>query len=715
MQLFDEALEAVLHHHINDALFVIDSLIKECQDDDLVRESESIARDYRAMLGFLSNGGQDPERGNMQETLTRRTLQLLYAVDYSYRMNQTKDYFSIGIEKMRQGCEDCKEMRQGVEEYDKMRVRDVDYNDFIFNTFMVGINLTGEVEKEFHDTLKAAQGKELKLLLSALTMGLWNYFDPAKLRLLSSYAPTEPRATIGLVMTAIRHEKLICKLYPKTRELYAQLMEQEEFQKAVCLVVREMFLSSQAESAQKKLHEQIFPALFDAAKDERIKLGFELDSDDGDLARLIQKREDDPLLRRKKKKMMNGISQLIDMHEEGLDINIQGFAAFSRHRFYQDLSHWFLPFDINSPYIRDIVCDEKGNTRAMAKMLLSQNAFCDIDTYGIVLMMEDVLRRSKSMGINELEEQLAELKGMNFDDEAHLLPQSAAQECRSVIQGLYRLFYKSRWKNEMPNLFSLAHNLQENSILRSAFEARTEDVMALAKLMIKHECYDQALPYLQLIDSKEGSTAEGLQLMAFCQQNLGKYRQAVNLYNQADILDSDNTWVLGQLHICYAKLEMHEQRLECLLKLEQALPESSKVTLETGLCLIQLGRYQEAVQRFYKLEIEEKKEIPSIRSIAWCSFKMNKYDVALRYYKRLFNTPQAATWEDYLNAGHTAWLLGDMVSALTFYHQYVKRYMDSNPKATKLLEPFTKDNDELLSHGLQQNDIDLMYDLIGCD
>ena len=154
------------------------------------------------------------------------------------------------------------------------------------------------------------------------------------------------------------------------------------------------------------------------------------------------------------------------------------------------------------------------------------------------------------------------------------------------------------------------------------------------------------------------------------------------------------------------------RELGCLEKLVIINPGDARLISETGLCLMQLGRYEEAANRFYELEYKGERVLPSWRAIAWCNFKMGRLEQADKYYRKILQH-EKATWEDYLNAGHTAWCRKQTPEAVALYRQYIERYRQKkNAEGASPLKPFDDDREELLQHGIPSLDIDLMHDLL---
>lgn len=184
------------------------------------------------------------------------------------------------------------------------------------------------------------------------------------------------------------------------------------------------------------------------------------------------------------------------------------------------------------------------------------------------------------------------------------------------------------------------------------------------------------------------------------------------MYQQADVLNPDNEWLLKQMNLCYSALGRCEQQLSCLKKLEKMNPDDARLISETGLCLMQMGQYEEAARRFYELEYKGERVIPSWRAIAWCCFKMGRLEQADKYYKKILKQDKV-TWEDHLNAGHTAWCRGLISEAVIHYRNFIKLYGNKRKDNTQpLLQPFDDDRDELLCHGIENLDISLMRDLL---
>lgn len=709
-QIAEQAREALLHYHLHDALHLITILLPETDSPSIARDIEAISRDYSAMMDFLANGGKDPSQSVMQCSMVQRTFLHLNNIEAKYRSALHDDYLG-----------------QCQQAYEKLQSADASNKEWNFYHALCEPSANIANDDEWFFRTKDMDGQALKMLVAGTTLSLWNYLDPNKLKALCFEARRTPNALIGVVLTLIRHEVSL-PLFPEAEKVVAELLSEGEMQSWLAQINHDIFLSSQTEYFDNKIKNELMPILYKGVQDESLRMGFSMDEDEDDAFEKLlksQSQAENTELSKKKKQIQSSALELLNLQKEGADVGIDLFVNAMSHSFFQDMAHWFLPFDTHHSSIHDMLY-RNGKPNPLMKLLLREESMCDIDRYALVLLMSKSMSGSMLDMIQEISSQVAGAEAIAGAD-YEIGEKTTEQEINGCIKTFYRLFAKSRWKRQMHNPFNDTLNLLDNKYLAPALTNNTEHLLKMAKAMNKYGQPAFALSYLQKINTLEGATSETLQLMADCQQKTGKYRQAVNTLIQADVLTPDNTWILTQLTNCYIQLENQEEQLECLLRLESLVPDSAKITAQTGLCLMKSGRYQEASQRFYKLELEGKQLIPSMRAIAWCAFKQKKYETALRYYKKIFNETgmsvgsvfsnnnmncHTSLWADYLNAGHTAWMLDDMLSAQSFYHKYTELYLADDPKRTNALAPFDKDKDELLMHGKSEHDIDLMHDII---
>ena len=140
--------------------------------------------------------------------------------------------------------------------------------------------------------------------------------------------------------------------------------------------------------------------------------------------------------------------------------------------------------------------------------------------------------------------------------------------------------------------------------------------------------------------------------------------------------------------------------------MEEATPEASTAVFYIGSCLAELGQYEEALNYFFKLDFIESNCVKAWRGIGWCSFISLKYEQAMKYYEKIIEHKPLAI--DYMNAGHVAWVMGDIQKASVFYGKAIT----ASGNRERFLEMFHKDEEALLTQGIREEDIPLMLDLL---
>ena len=95
------------------------------------------------------------------------------------------------------------------------------------------------------------------------------------------------------------------------------------------------------------------------------------------------------------------------------------------------------------------------------------------------------------------------------------------------------------------------------------------------------------------------------------------------------------------------------------------------------------------------------------RPIAWCSFKLAKYDQAQKYYERILEHKASAI--DHMNAGHNFWANNQIENAIQEFHKSLSLLNDSESEFTNL---FFQDKQDLLEASIDEDDISIMIDQI---
>ena len=192
--------------------------------------------------------------------------------------------------------------------------------------------------------------------------------------------------------------------------------------------------------------------------------------------------------------------------------------------------------------------------------------------------------------------------------------------------------------------------------------------------------------------------------MGYCLQKGKRYREAIEAYQLADMFQPNHAWTIRHLATCHRALKDYVKSLEYYKKAESLQPGNRTIIYHIGTCLVGMEHYDEALQYFYRLDLEEENNPKNWRAIGWCSLLSGRWGQAAKYYNRIPEKERTA--DDWLNAGHVAWVSGNILTATDYYRQSAMKY-GSN---TAFREAFEKDKDTLIILGISQDDIPLMED-----
>ena len=683
-QIINEAIDAVHEYRLQDALFLVEALLKDIDFKYGILEFQSIRCDYDAMLQFLVQGGEDKDKMSQQDRLLRRTFLLVTHTAAVWKM-QTEDNYLHDFTQ----CD---------------------------NAFATGlrIGVSPGMEENLDCLESIRKTSEWPQLAGALTLNCWEHFTPSAIKFLASIAHTDAYALTALVILTYRYAQVIRQLWPEIDQTIQRVLSIKELHTSVYQIQRELFSCSLSGIIHENISKNHMPNILEGIHDEDLRHYFATEITEEEYSNLSkpqffpskEKKKD-----KKKRLFVESATVLYEMVREGVDINACQFAPSSRQAFFQDMANWFKTFDVHDESIKNVAFIN-GKPNPMVLLLTKNADICDIDKYAILLRLKKfssgALVTEVLNGMMHDMENAGVMVTAQFED----VEPSPKLQIRNMLRTLYRLFTMSKWKSQFANLFAMNLNPLDNIYVSHIFLNDPDKIKELVDMLMTCRDYKMAYPLLRKLDELQGSNSQQLCMQAVCLTCMQKHNQAAMLLEQADMLVPDSLGILKMMLMVYEQTGDTGKKLEVLLRLEELLPENTGITTETGLCLMKLNRYQEASQRFYKLELEEKRVVPSMRAIAWCALMQKKYETAVRYYTKLLCIPGAPQWEDYLNGGHTAWITGDIPQAMSLYHQYIKHYLTDDPKITDALEPFDNDESLLVEAGKSRREIRLMREML---
>lgn len=544
---------------------------------------------------------------------------------------------------------------------------------------------------------------DLCLLVSAVTMSLLECFDAAKCLWMLEAArhrktSVEQRALTGLVLVLLRHGNRISLYYPQLTETFQLYQEEYNLKKQLNRICLQLLRSRDTEKIDRKMREEIIPEVMKNVDFLR-KMKFESDEPEEndwnpDWTNAFEKNG-----------LGDKIREINELQMAGSDVYMSTFSMLKGFPFFNEISNWFLPFDRHHSTIIQSLKNLPESDKA-ASLILDAGLFCDSDKYSMAFTLAQLPKGQRGLMMQQFNNRgLEEI--IDEQQFGHIRQHAARPEIISnqYIHDLYRFFKLFRRKNEFKDPFREDMNPYHNPILRTLMTT-AEDIQPIADYFFQNNYLEEALELYREQASVEG-TPDIYQKIGYCLQKGKRYREAIESYQTADALYPNQAWTLRHLGTCHRMLKDYSAALEYYQKADALQPDNYHILFHIGTCLAGMERYDEALQYFFRLDLmKNDKNLKIWRAIGWCSLLCGRWGQAAKYYARIPEKERTA--DDWLNAGHVAWVSGDVTSATDYYRQSAALYGNH----ATFREAFEKDSSTLVFLGIPSDEIPLMEDLV---
>ncbi|NDV59819.1 tetratricopeptide repeat protein [Bacteroides sp. 519] len=712
----------IYQQRLKDALAELEIYLQGGSDWTLYSELERIRTSYEYMLQYMRQNITDPERNKLHTKLLADALNVAdqsrigkampVSTRYYYSMrNQLSMLPSYSIKSLLMEMESYTEeiavanlLQDNPNKGDEVRKRHEEAQQNLFLLIWTNSAWKPIDEEEAYEALKSVliPVYDLCLFVSAVTLSIMECFDVRKLFWLfsacaHSSALVNQRAMVGLVFALqIYHQRL--HLYPEIVARLSMMNEDPRFAEALSRIQIQMIRSQETVKIDKKMREEIIPEMIKSANISRMKLDFD-DNDDE-----ANDHNPDWAFNIENSALGDKLREMSELQMEGADVYMSTFSQLKNYPFFKNISNWFYPFDkAHSSVVKEL---GNANDNSILELILGSGFFCDSDKYSMCFtimhlpkMQRDAMAAQLSdqqMNMVMDEHKSAEMKKLNERDDI---------VSNQYIHNLYRFFKLYPRRHEFHDIFNEPLRLHTYDILKPILE-KPHYLRNLADYYFRKEYYSAAADIYTKLIGLIGDDAELYQKIGYCMQKEKKYEQAISAYLRADMMKPDNIWTNKHLATCYRSSRQFEKALEYYKKIEEIEPENKSLLFNIGSCLAELGKDDEALNYFFKLDFIDPTSMKTWRAIAWCSFISGKLEQAEKYYKKILkHKPQAS---DYMNAGHVAWVMGNMEKTIELYTKSIEAIHGHQLFITM----FNKDRSVLIQQGIKKDDIPLMLDLL---
>lgn len=725
-QLHTQVENLLYEGRLKQAINELSNVVGSDTDWELYTRLNEAETAYRYMLEYLQQGMPDPNREALHRELTGRCL----TINDEYRLIQqaTTDKYTLFAQKRR--------LYRGEIAAEQMRIRLIENKANIDAVQMTPYPERRSVERELmqqHEQLlqevfyrlltktgwQAHNRKEVAMLLGekeipvadratligSIILSLQQSFEPHKALILCNLSTNDEtiiaiRALIGLIITLTTHAKRL-KYYPELLQALETLRDTPEIMRRIGTIQIQLLGCRETQKIDRKMREEIIPAMM---KNPHLRSGEKLGMD---IMKELEEEGQNPEWKAwvEKDDIKEKLDEMAKWQIEGADVYMSTFSQLKRFPFFEEASNWLRPFDKSVPQIAELMPDSSTKRRTLLDAICSSRFFCNSDKYSFCFTFGQVPQEQRDVLMQQIPEAAEE--GPDTIAKAPKEQESETQG-NQYIQDLYRFFKLSRYSKEFIDPFARSLNLLSDTIPLSLMESN-ESILHTFHYLVEKEYYNEAIEAGKILENKEdksGCDAQFYQKMGYSQQKVRDYRSAIDSYTKADILQPDSLWTMRHIAQCYRLMGDFENALHYYIAAEEVAPENLTLLLQTGECLAILKRYDEAFTRFFKVEYLDANSQRAARAIAWCSFLTAKDEQAQRYYDRLLQQSKTRL-EDYVNAAHVKWIVGNRQQAIELYRQAAS--MCNKEQFEQLIK---QDEKVLIERGASPFELMLLRDLI---
>jgi len=714
---------------VKDALDILNKMVAQSGYSDFFIQQEHLAHTYEQMLNYMLEGVQDPERDRVYNKLLTSILELADRVKdrlmenhsgwHTYilkrevdrqqeltgrRVIETMDDLSF----KRELDEMIDEARTSPDAGDEGRLK---LSAEIFKHLWLS-NRYNEAENSLSAAIISCQDflwHEKALYISAILLSGLRYWDEDKIHRLLDFAGEEDqevsaRALVALVILLYQYDHRV-EFYPNIIHRLKLINEDLKLEQNLEKIALQLIRTRDTLEIGRKLQEDLMPEMaklkpkledklkMDDIRDELLEEGRNPDwesmfSESDDLYRMVD--------------------EFMKLQMEGADVYMTTFAHLKQFPFFNELSNWLVPFHNENPDLKEIYDSrsEDFDPDIFVDGLKKMPFLCNSDKYSFIFNLRYLPEEQKKMLSTAF---LMEMEGMQEMLEDEKLS-SGDFTRRTVfiqyIQDLYRFFKISPFKNEFEDVFSgkldlyrsdfFAHIVEDDSITRN-----------IAEYLFEKDHFEEAFDIFKMLLEKQADDRELLEKAGYCQQKMGKFREAVIFYQRIGLSGEPNLWTLKNQGLCYRKTGDYKQALEAYEKATVLQPDDQTIESLIGFCHLKLGDYSTALKHYFKIEYLNPGNLHILRPIAWCYFALGELKKSDKYFKKVFEGKPG--YYDYINYGHLQWALGNKRDAVELYAQSLR---DLNFEMADFLKTMDDDRHILVANGINLKDIPLMLDYL---
>lgn len=720
--------KCINEHKIYDAYDMLGKEIALLGNWDLEQELENAKNTYRYMLEYMINGTVDPQSKSLYLKLVQQAFSMCDSASRGSRIKKnTGDKYCATLNSLPDGT-NLQNIFTALETYgeaskrnvnpdsQKLKERKDDHERTLlqmFNHIWTSPQWSNS-DKECANAMLMSENiddNDNAILVSAATLSLFEYFDIRKLEFLfdayeAGCTIASQRALVGIIMIIIRYDGRL-KNYPEISARMALISDDNKsFKENAYTILTQLQLSKDTDKVNAKMRNEIIPEIMKSGKFRQTGFGFE------EIDEALTKNDENPDWSKSGSKLNEKLAEMTELQMEGADVYMGTFSQLKSYPFFNDIAHWFYPFDIKHPALGDFEKNHSSKIMPMIKAILNAGPFSNSDKYSFCFMLSSIGGIEQSMMTNKMAEGMLDEEAGSIFKNAETMQPKAKDFSRQYIYDLYRFFNLYLYRTQFSNPFNDvdgAYTPLKATLLGSLMEDRRQ-VMEYAEFLMKKKYYTEASKLFEsLSPALVEDDAELWQKLAFCYQKSNN-PQALEAYINADSLKPNSTWTIS--HEAHAARMFGNFKLaaECYNRLLENDSDNIKYLKRKSECLIADENYEEALPVLYKINYLDESSTVAKRMIAWCLLMTNKLDKAISTYEDICT--EGASANDWMNLGHCLLASGKMKEAVNAYTSGMKATINDKGNAEDFDKGMEADAEILSRFNIGKEELRMILDAI---
>jgi tetratricopeptide (TPR) repeat protein len=726
--LYQAAINHIYQRRFRPAVTELSRMLRFTTVADFFYRLETAEENYKTLLKYTMEGYQDPQRDRILQNLYSQLLfladdlrQSLIIRELPYlRMQKSllddlpgfdETAFIKTLQRFfRRVSGDLPTGQEPLISYQNTPLRLTPHEmDQVF--FL--ITLSGRIGDAFVVLLRKIFNSETvawyekSVMISALTTGLLNQFDPQKILLLIELAEAKEeqvyqRGLAGLILALLLYDKRL-SFFPDIMERLRLFSQEKSLIPEIELVLMQFLKARETDRITREFEEEVLPEMKKMMPKVEDKLQMNDQTHDEDLEGKNPGWKD---MIEEVPGLLEKIEKFSRLQMEGGDVFMSTFRQLKRFDFFNRISNWFVPFHREHPAIQHD--DDHFNSINARLMDSLEKAFyiCNSDKYSFALNFNAIPEQQRSMIVANFEAEFAQMRDMAGEEQ--LLDQSLTTNAIYIqyIQDLYRFYKLFPSKFEFEDIFQLKPRLSELSFYKMYFSGSSFPEKTAAFHFDKGHYQEAAESYEDLV-SLHGPAAEYYEKIGFSYQRLGQYVHALEAYKKAELFDGDHLWLFKKIGLCYLKVKDYHNALKYFREALTLQSGDLTLQLQIGQCLIHVKDFESASHLYQQSRFFAPENLKVLRPLAYCLFILGKLPQAEEHYLTICSKTEDLSPYDLMNAANVKLCLGKLKESLDLYQQSFRL-----PAARKkdLMEAFDQDIPYLLRNGIPEVQVSLLRD-----